>query len=61
VTLQELREFIKDKIAAHKLPDELCILDEFPKLSGGLKIKKFGQAGLAERAEQDAQRERFRK
>jgi len=61
VTLQEMRESIKDKIAPHKLPDELCILDEFPKLSGGVKIKKFGKGGLAEHAEKDGKRERFRK
>lgn len=35
ITLGEIRESMKDKIAPHKLPDELCILDDFPKLSGG--------------------------
>jgi len=50
LTLSELRAFLKDRIAPHKLPDEMCIFDDFPRLSGGLKIKKFGQGGLSELA-----------
>ncbi len=60
-TLKEIREFIKDKIAPHKLPDELCIMSDFPKLSGGVKIQKFGKGGLAELAENDENREQIRK
>lgn len=60
-TLKEIREFIKDKIAPHKSPDELCIMPDFPKLSGGVKIKKFGKDGLAELAAKDENRERIRK
>jgi hypothetical protein len=51
---------MKDKVAPHKLPDELCILDDFPKLSGGVKIKKFGKDGLAEIAGKDKDRDRIR-
>ena len=61
VTLTEIRDLMKDKIASHKLPDELCIMDDFPRLSGGVKIKKFGQGGLAELAEKDGNRDRIRK
>jgi fatty-acyl-CoA synthase len=61
VTLTEIRDSLKDKIASHKLPDELCIMENFPRLSGGVKIKKFGQGGLAEMAEKDRHRERIRK
>ena len=61
ISLEEIREFIKDKIAPHKLPDELCIMDDFPKLSGGVKIKKFGKGGVTELAEKDETRERLRK
>jgi non-ribosomal peptide synthetase component E (peptide arylation enzyme) len=50
LTLSELRAFLKDRLAPHKLPDEMCIFDDFPRLSGGLKINKFGQGGLAELA-----------
>ena len=60
VTLEEIRDIMKDQIAPHKLPDELCIMDDFPKLSGGVKIKKFGQGGLSELAEKDEKRERIR-
>jgi non-ribosomal peptide synthetase component E (peptide arylation enzyme) len=61
ISLEEIRQFIKDKIAPHKLPDELCIMDDFPKLSGGVKIKKFGRGGLTELAKEDETRERLRK
>jgi fatty-acyl-CoA synthase len=61
ISLEEIRDFMKDKIAPHKLPDELCIMDDFPKLSGGVKIKKFGKGGLTELAEKDETRERLRK
>jgi hypothetical protein len=36
-------------------------MDDFPKLSGGVKIKKFGKGGLTELAEKDENRERIRK
>ncbi len=61
VRLEELREFLRDKIAPHKLPDELCIMKDFPRLSGGVKINKFGKGGLAELAGKDANRERHRR
>jgi non-ribosomal peptide synthetase component E (peptide arylation enzyme) len=61
VTLKELREFLRGKIAAHKLPDELCIMEDFPRLSGGVKIKKFGKGGLADLAEKDHLREQVRR
>jgi acyl-CoA synthetase (AMP-forming)/AMP-acid ligase II len=61
VTLEEIREIMKDQIAPHKLPDELCIMEDFPKLSGGVKVKKFGPGGLAELAEKDKKRESIRK
>jgi fatty-acyl-CoA synthase len=60
-TLKDIREFLRDRIAPHKLPDELCIMSDFPKLSGGVKLKKFGNGGLTELAQKDENRERFRK
>jgi hypothetical protein len=60
ITLAEIWDLMKDKVAPHKLPDELCIMDDFSRLSSGVKIKKFGQGGLAEMAEQDESRERIR-
>jgi fatty-acyl-CoA synthase len=61
VTLKEIREFLKNKIAPHKLPDELSVMEDFPRLSGGVKINKFGKGGLAELAEKDENRQRYRK
>ncbi|MDP2267603.1 MAG: fatty acid--CoA ligase family protein, partial [Deltaproteobacteria bacterium] len=60
VSLQEIREFLKDKVAKHKLPDELLIVADFPKVAGGVKIKKYGAGGVQELASQDQKREKFR-
>jgi fatty-acyl-CoA synthase len=61
VTLQEIRDFLKDRVAPHKLPDELATFNDFPKLSGGVKIRKFGEGGLTEMAEKKSDREKYRK
>lgn len=61
ITLGELRDFLKDKVAPYKLPDELCIMKEFPRLSGGVKLNKFGKGGLTELALADGNREFHRK
>jgi non-ribosomal peptide synthetase component E (peptide arylation enzyme) len=61
VTLEEVRQIMQDQIAPHKLPDELCIMEDFPKLSGGVKIKNFGSGGLAELAGKDETRQTIRK
>ncbi|MBW1721226.1 MAG: acyl--CoA ligase [Deltaproteobacteria bacterium] len=60
VTLKSLRDFLKGKVAPHKLPDELCVMSSFPRLSGGVKLNKFGKGGIAELARQDEHRERYR-
>lgn len=61
VTLKEIRQFLENRIASHKLPGELCIMKEFPRLSGGMKIRKFGKGGLGELAATDQEREVYRK
>ena len=61
LTLGEVRDFLEGKIAQNKLPNELCIMKNFPMLSGGVKIKKFGKGGLAELAKNDKDREGYRK
>jgi acyl-coenzyme A synthetase/AMP-(fatty) acid ligase len=60
VALDEIRDFLKGKIASHKLPNEICIVKDFPRLSGGVKIKKFGEGGLADLAAKDLSREGYR-
>ena len=61
LSLKEIRKFVQDRVAPHKLPDELCIMDDFPKLAGGVKLKKFGPGGLTELAAKDETRERTRR
>jgi acyl-CoA synthetase (AMP-forming)/AMP-acid ligase II len=61
VTLKEIRSFLEGKIADNKVPNELCIMEDFPRLSGGVKIKKFGENGVADLAARDTKREVYRK
>ena len=61
VMLAEIRNFLEGKIAKNKLPNELCIMKNFPTLSGGVKIKKFGENGLTELARNDQHREKHGK
>jgi acyl-CoA synthetase (AMP-forming)/AMP-acid ligase II len=58
--LSELRAFLKGKIASYKLPDEMCILGDFPRLSGGVKVNKFGKGGLVELAQNNEKRQKHR-
>jgi fatty-acyl-CoA synthase len=61
LTLQEVRDFMKDKIASYKIPDELCNMPDFPRLAGGIKIRKFGPGSVQEMAIADESRERLRR
>lgn len=61
LTLREVREFMADKIASYKIPDELSNFPEFPRLAGGIKIRKFGPGSVQEMAVADEGRERFRR
>ena len=60
ISLKEIRTFLKDKVAKHKLPDELCIVSDFPRMPGGVKIRKFGAGGVQELASLDKNREKLR-
>lgn len=61
VSLHEIRDFLEGKVARNKFPNELCVMKDFPRLSGGVKIKKFGENGLADLAGKDTDREVYRK
>jgi acyl-CoA synthetase (AMP-forming)/AMP-acid ligase II len=50
LTLVEVREYLRNRVADFKLPDELLVVEDFPRLSGGLKVKRFGVGGVAELA-----------
>ena len=61
LSIKELRDFLQGKVGTHKLPDELCIMDEFPRLSGGVKLNKFGRGGVADLAQKNPNRQRYRR
>jgi fatty-acyl-CoA synthase len=60
ISLTEIRDFLKDKVARHKFPDELSIVSDFPKMPGGIKIKKFGAGGVQDLASLDKNRQKIR-
>ena len=60
ISLKEIRDFSHGKVAKHKLPDELLIVSDFPKVPGGIKIKKYGAGGVQELASLDQNREKLR-
>jgi len=61
LTLKEVREFMGDRIASYKIPDEVANFLEFPRLAGGIKIRKFGPGSVQEMAMADDQREGLRR
>jgi fatty-acyl-CoA synthase/long-chain acyl-CoA synthetase len=61
MTLGEIREFLSEKISKNKLPEELCLMDTFPRLSGGVKINKYGEGGILERVLSDPDRIKWKK
>jgi fatty-acyl-CoA synthase len=60
LSLTDLRAAISGKVAYFKLPDELLILADFPRMPGGLKVKRFGEGGLVEVAKNAPDKELFR-
>jgi fatty-acyl-CoA synthase len=60
ISLTEIREFLNEKVARYKLPEELSIMSDFPKLPGGMKVKKYGKGGVQELASQDKTKQKFK-
>ena len=58
LTLLEIRNFLQDKVATYKVPDELSIMEDFPRLASG-KVAKFGENGLQSLAKADEKKEKF--
>ena len=48
--LEGLRSFLDGRLADFKLPDELLVLEELPRMPGGVKVNRFGSGGLTELA-----------
>ncbi len=61
LALKDVRDFMKDKIADFKIPDELANFPDFPRLAGGIKIRKFGAGSVQEIAIADNSREKSHK
>lgn len=60
LSLGDLRRFLQGRVADNKLPDELLLLDAFPRLSGGLKVNRYGKGGLADVARDAPDKQKLR-
>jgi len=60
LSLEEVRGFLQGRVADNKLPDELLVLQAFPRLSGGLKLNRHGKDGLAELAREATNKQTVR-
>lgn len=50
VTLQKIREHLQGRLASFKLPDELLLLPELPRMPGGVKVNRYSAGGVVELA-----------
>jgi len=57
LTLQEIREHLKQRLASFKLPDELLLLPELPRMPGGVKVNRFSAGGVVELAATSTQKQ----
>ena len=56
-SLDEVRGYLEGRVAPFKLPDELLILPDLPRMPGGVKVNRFGAGGVAELAKQSDQKQ----
>jgi fatty-acyl-CoA synthase len=57
ISLTDVRKAMKGRVADYKLPDELLLLTDFPRMPGGLKVNRFGAGGLVEVAKTSTEKE----
>ena len=56
-SLDEVRGYLEGRVAPFKLPDELLILPDLPRMPGGVKVNRFGAGGVAELAGRSDQKQ----
>ncbi len=61
LTLADIRDQIRGRMADFKLPDEMVILTEFPRMPGGLKVNRYGAGGVVELAKECDTKETLRR
>jgi acyl-CoA synthetase (AMP-forming)/AMP-acid ligase II len=50
ISLDEVRRDLQKRVAPFKLPDELLVLSELPRMPGGVKVNRYGPGGVVELA-----------
>lgn len=61
LTLADIRDHIRGQMADFKLPDEMVVLTEFPRMPGGLKVNRYGAGGVVELAKECDTKETLRR
>ncbi|MCZ7661803.1 MAG: AMP-binding protein [Thermoleophilia bacterium] len=52
LSLDEVRGYLAGELAPFKLPDELMVVPDLPRMPGGVKVNRFGPGGVVELAQQ---------
>jgi acyl-CoA synthetase (AMP-forming)/AMP-acid ligase II len=60
LTLAEIRGHVKGRVADFKLPDELLVLTELPRMPGGVKVNRYGAGGVVELATESEDKQTLR-
>lgn len=57
LTLQGIREHLQGRLAQFKLPDELLVMPEFPRMPGGVKVNRYSAGGVVELASSSTEKQ----
>ncbi|HZK49227.1 MAG TPA: AMP-binding protein [Thermoleophilia bacterium] len=61
LTLSDVRTHMKGRVADFKLPDEMVILTELPRMPGGVKVNRYGTGGVVELARESTDKQTLRR
>ncbi|HZJ03311.1 MAG TPA: AMP-binding protein [Thermoleophilia bacterium] len=61
LTLAGIRNHVKGRMADFKLPDEMIVLTELPRMPGGVKVNRYGAGGVVELAKESTDKQTLRR
>lgn len=61
LTLADIRNHVKGRMADFKLPDEMVVFTELPRMPGGVKVNRYGAGGVVELAKSSTDKQTIRR
>lgn len=61
LTLADIRNHVKGRMADFKLPDEMVVFTELPRMPGGVKVNRYGAGGVVELAQSSTDKQTLRR